>query len=89
MLVTLLSPILEFQHAPLPPKVLQVKERALTLCSSVVFNLDSHLSPLRNLGMRHIITILMGSSLPLLNPICIWEIMHSIKLLCKHAHNKW
>jgi hypothetical protein len=36
-----------------------------------------------------IITISMASSSPLLNTVCIWEILQSIKLLCKHAHNKW
>jgi len=36
-----------------------------------------------------IITILMTSFSPLLNTVCIWEILQSIKLLCKHAHNKW
>jgi hypothetical protein len=53
MLVTLPSPISELQHAPLPPKVLRTKKRAITPGSFVVFNLDSHLSPLRNLGACH------------------------------------
>ncbi len=44
-LSTLPSPILELQHALLPLKVLWTKERALTLPSSVVFYLDSHLNP--------------------------------------------
>jgi hypothetical protein len=52
MLVTLPSPIPELQHAPLPLKVLRARERALTPCSSVVFNLDSHLNPLKSLGVR-------------------------------------
>jgi len=39
------SQILELQHAPLPLKVLQTKERALTLYSSIVLFLDSHLNP--------------------------------------------
>jgi hypothetical protein len=47
-LSTLLSPILELQHAPLPLKVLWTKERAPTSPSSVVFYLDSHLNPLRS-----------------------------------------
>jgi hypothetical protein len=55
MLITLPSPILELHHAPLPFKVLRAKERAPTPCSSVVFSLDSHLSPLRSLGVRHIL----------------------------------
>jgi len=50
MLVTLLSPISKLQHTPLPPKVLQAREHALTLCSSVVFTSDSHLSLSRSLG---------------------------------------
>jgi len=55
MLVTLPNPILEFQHAPLPPlKVLRARERAPTPCSSVVFNLDSHLNPLRSMGVHHL-----------------------------------
>jgi len=53
MLVTLPSPIPEFQHTFLPFKVLRARERALTPCFSAVFNLDSHLSPLRSLGARH------------------------------------
>jgi hypothetical protein len=43
-LSTLPSPILELQHAPLPLKVLWVKEHAPTPPSSVIFYLDSHLS---------------------------------------------
>ncbi len=54
MLVTLLSPILELQHAPLPSKVLQAKERAPIFDSSVVFTLDSHLNLSRSLGVCHI-----------------------------------
>jgi hypothetical protein len=54
MLVSLPSPILELQDAPLPLKVLRVKERASTPSFFVVFNLASHLSPLRNLGVRHL-----------------------------------
>jgi hypothetical protein len=50
MLVTFPSPILELQHAPLPLKVLQTRERASTPCFSDVFSLDSHLNPLRSLG---------------------------------------
>jgi hypothetical protein len=53
MLVILPSPIPELQHAPLPPKVLRAKERAIIPYSFVVFSLDSHLSPLRNLGVCH------------------------------------
>ncbi len=54
LLVNLPSPILELQHAPLPPpKVLWAKEHAPTPYSSVVFALDSHLSLLRSLGVRH------------------------------------
>jgi len=44
-LSTLLSPIPKLQHAPLPLKVLWARERALTPPSSIVFYLDSHLSP--------------------------------------------
>jgi hypothetical protein len=36
-----------------------------------------------------IITISMMNSSPLLNTVCIWEILQNIELLCKHAHNKW
>jgi len=35
-----------------PPKVLRGREHASTPCSSIVFSLDSHLGPLRNLGAR-------------------------------------
>jgi len=38
-----------------PLKVLQARERAPTSCSSAIFNLNSHLSPLRSLGVRHIL----------------------------------
>jgi hypothetical protein len=50
MLVTLPNPISELQDAPLPLKVLRVRERALTPYFSVVFSLDSHLNQLRSLG---------------------------------------
>ncbi len=43
-LSTFPNPILELQHALLPPKVLWAKERAPTPPSSVVFYLDSHLN---------------------------------------------
>jgi len=39
-----------------PFKVLRTKEHALTPYSFVVFSLDSHLGPLRNLGARHLVT---------------------------------
>ncbi len=42
------SSIPELQHAPLPLKVLWVRERVPTPPSSVVFHLDSHLSPSRS-----------------------------------------
>jgi hypothetical protein len=41
-------PIPELQHAPLPLKVLWARERIPTPPSSVVFHLDSHLSPARS-----------------------------------------
>jgi len=52
MLVTLPSPILELLHTSLPLKMLRAKEHALTPCFSVVFSLDSHLSPLRKFGVH-------------------------------------
>jgi len=53
MLVTFPSPILELQYALLPFKVLRARECASTPCFSAVFTLDSHLSPLKSLGVRH------------------------------------
>ncbi len=53
MLVTLPSPISELQHALLPLKVLQARECAPILCFSTIFSLDSHLNPLKSLGVRH------------------------------------
>jgi hypothetical protein len=53
MLVTFPSPIPELQHPLLPLKMLRARECALTPCFSVVFTLDSHLNPLRSLGVRH------------------------------------
>ncbi len=47
-LSTFLSPIPELQHAPLPLKVLWVRERVPTPPSSAIFHLDSHLSPSRS-----------------------------------------
>jgi hypothetical protein len=47
-LLILPSPIPELQHAPLPRKMLWARERIPTPPSSVVFHLDSHLSPSRN-----------------------------------------
>ncbi len=41
-----------------PPKVLRAKKRASILCSSVVFNLDSHLNPLRSLGTHQIVWVI-------------------------------
>ncbi len=52
MLVTLPSPIPKLQHAPLPSKVLQARERAPTFDSSTIFALDSILNLSRNLGVR-------------------------------------
>jgi len=37
-----------------PLKVLRAKECAPIPCSSAVFSLNSHLSPLKSLGMRHL-----------------------------------
>jgi hypothetical protein len=59
MLVTLPSPILKLQTRPSIRNVLQAKERALIPCSSIVFNLDSHLSPLRNLGAHQKLCLLL------------------------------
>jgi len=59
VLVILPSPISELQHTLLLLKVLRTKERALIPRSSIVFNLDSHLSPLRSMG---------GVSKPKFNP---------------------
>jgi hypothetical protein len=50
MLVTLPNLISELQHALLPFKVLRTRGRAPSPYFSHVFNLDSHLSPLKNLG---------------------------------------
>ncbi len=36
-----------------PLKVLRAREHAPTPCSSTVFSLDSHLSPLRSFGVHH------------------------------------
>jgi hypothetical protein len=36
-----------------------------------------------------IITISMASSSPLLNIVCIWEILQNVESLWKHVHNKW
>jgi hypothetical protein len=51
MLVILPSPIPKIQHTLLPLKVLQAREYATTPRFSNVFSLDSHLSPLRSLGV--------------------------------------
>jgi hypothetical protein len=52
MVVTLPSPILELQHAPLPCKVLRVKERAPTPCFPL-FSIWTHIwNPLKSLGVR-------------------------------------
>jgi hypothetical protein len=52
MLITFPSPIPELLHAPLPLKMLRAKERALTPCFSIILSLDSHLSPLKSLGVH-------------------------------------
>jgi hypothetical protein len=38
--------------------------------------------------MLPIIVVMMVGSSPLLNALLIWEILYSIKALCKHLHNK-
>jgi len=53
MLVILPSPIQELKHTPLPPQVLRARERILILYFSIVFSLDSYLSPSRSLGVHH------------------------------------
>jgi hypothetical protein len=53
VLIILLNPIPELQHALLPPKCYEPKSMSPTLCSFVVFTLDSYLSLSGNLGMRH------------------------------------
>jgi len=50
MVFTILSPISKLQHAPLPLKVLQARERASTPYPSVVFSLDSHFESIKELG---------------------------------------
>jgi hypothetical protein len=54
MLVTLPNPIPEFQHAPLPFKVLRARERAPIPCFSVIFSLEPYLNPLRSLRVRQV-----------------------------------
>jgi hypothetical protein len=48
MLIILPSLIPELQHPPISSKVLRAKECASTLYFFVIFNLDSHLNPLRS-----------------------------------------
>jgi hypothetical protein len=59
MLVTLPNPIPELQHAPLPLKMLRAKERAPIPYFFVVFSLDSHLSPLKSLGVHRECTFIL------------------------------
>jgi hypothetical protein len=47
-----------------PFKVLRARERAPTLCPSIVFNLKSHLSALKNLGVHHQLSLGMVKPLP-------------------------
>jgi hypothetical protein len=56
MLVILPSPIPELQHTPLPLQSAAnqgTREHAPTPYSFFVLSLDSHLSPLRSLGVHH------------------------------------
>jgi len=53
VLIILLNPIPEFQHALLPPKCYEPKRMSPTPCSFNVFTLDSYLSLSRSLGTRH------------------------------------
>ncbi len=48
----------EAPACPFTPKVLRAKERALTLCPSVVFISNSHLNPSKSLGVFHKGTLL-------------------------------
>ncbi len=46
--------------------VLRTKERAPTPCSSVIFNLGLTFESLKKLGVRHLVSELWWSSIPLL-----------------------
>jgi hypothetical protein len=81
MLVTLPSPISELHHTLLPLKVLWAKECALTLCFSVVFNLDSHLNPLRSLGVRHYLYSLPFSQKYYKHPLYSSFFHHLLRLI--------
>ncbi len=90
MLVTLPSPIPEFQYAPLPLlKVLRARERALTPCSFIVFNLDSHLRPLRSLGVHHAMYVWFWRSFGRLDFTPNWKSVkfHQFVLSCIISKN--
>jgi hypothetical protein len=53
LLIILLSPYPRAPTCPCTPKVLWAKESNPTLHYSIVFTWDSHLSLLKNLGVRH------------------------------------
>jgi len=54
VLVKLLNPILELQHAPLPPKCCKLRSAPQLVLLSMFLPLNSQLSPLRNLGCVNI-----------------------------------
>jgi hypothetical protein len=62
----------------------------IQFCNNTYLSLQLKLAQkMQNAYCLAIITILMASSSPLFNIICIWEILQNIGLLCNHAHNKW
>jgi hypothetical protein len=53
MLIILLNPISELQHALLPLKCYKPRSMSPTPCYFIVFTLDSYLNLLGSLGARH------------------------------------
>jgi hypothetical protein len=75
---------------PTPPKQSYVAHKTvIQFCSNMYIPLQKLAQKMQKAYCLAIITILMASSSPLLNIVCIWEILQSIELLRKHVHNKW
>jgi hypothetical protein len=59
LFITLRNPHSKAPTHPSTPKVLQAKEHASTFYFFIIFTLDSHLSPSRSLGARHMVSELL------------------------------
>ncbi len=74
------------------------KESCLACKTTIEFNINKsksqHIFVFTKIGLTITQSILpshcnMSCSSPLFNAFCMWEILHSVELLCKSTHNMW